>query len=64
MLDKRTLNRINDRPRNRGRVVYVALGTLAVAAAVAFLVSYALAAIVLLVIHVQAVDADVFADTA
>lgn len=48
MLDKKTLIRINDRPRCRDRSVYVALGTLAVAAAVALLVSYTVAVVVLL----------------
>lgn len=48
MLDKRTLSRINARPRGRGRAVYVAPGTLAVAAAAALLLSYAVGAVVLL----------------
>ena len=49
MLDKRMLTRINARPRGRVRAVYVAPGTLAVAAAAALLLSYAVGAVVLLV---------------
>jgi hypothetical protein len=48
MLDKRKLSRINDRPRGRGSAVYTALATLVVAAAVAFLISYAAAGMVFL----------------
>jgi hypothetical protein len=48
MLDKRKLSRINDRPRGRGSAEYAALATLVVATAVAFLISYAVAAVVFL----------------
>ena len=48
MLDKRTLNRINARPRGRGRAVYMVPGTLAFAAAAALLLSYVVGAVVLL----------------
>lgn len=48
MLDKRTLTRINARPRGRVRAVYVASGTLTVAAAAALLLSYVAGAVVLL----------------
>ena len=48
MLDKRKLSRINDRPRGRGSAVYAALATVVVAAVVAFLISYTVAAVVFL----------------
>jgi hypothetical protein len=48
MLDKPKLSRINDRPRSRGSAVYAALATVVVAAAVAFLISYTVAAVVFL----------------
>jgi hypothetical protein len=48
MLDKRKLSRINYRPRGRGWAVYAALATLVVAVAVAFLISYTVAAVVFL----------------
>jgi hypothetical protein len=46
VLDKRTLARINDRPRGRGSAIYAALGIAAAVTVMAFLVSYALAAVV------------------
>ncbi len=49
MLDKRTLARINDRPQVRRLATYTALGMAVAVAVVALLVSYALAAVVLLV---------------
>ncbi|MBA2714804.1 MAG: hypothetical protein H0U55_14765, partial [Rubrobacteraceae bacterium] len=48
MLNKRKLSRINDRPQGRGSAVYAALGTLVVAAAAAFLISYTVAAMAFL----------------
>lgn len=48
MLDRKTLARINDRPRGRGTFVYAALGAVVVAAACALLLSYAIGAAVLL----------------
>ena len=47
MLDRRTLARINDRPRGRGAAPYVALGAVVVAALCAFF-TFALAAAVVL----------------
>lgn len=49
MLDKRTLARINDRPQGRGSAMHAALGVAVAVGVVALLVSYALAAAVLLV---------------
>jgi hypothetical protein len=39
VLDKRTLARINDRPRGRGSAIYAALGIAAAVTVMAFLVS-------------------------
>ena len=47
MLDKRTLARINDRPRGRGSAAYVVLGAVVVAVAAGLLVSYVAAAVLL-----------------
>lgn len=47
MLDRKTLAKINNRPRGRGAFAYVALGAV-VAAACAFLLSYVIGATVLL----------------
>src|SRR5215210_7693179 len=48
MLDRKTLARINNRPRGRGAFVYVALGTVVAAVACAFLLSYMIGGGVLL----------------
>lgn len=48
MLDRKTLERINERPRGRGSAPYVALGAVVAALLCALLLSYALAAAVLL----------------
>ncbi len=47
MLDKRTLARINDRPRGRGSAAYAALGAVVAAVAAGLLISYAAAAVLL-----------------
>jgi hypothetical protein len=48
ILDKRKLSRVNNQPLGRGWGVYAALATLVVAVAVAFLISYTVAAVVFL----------------
>ena len=48
MLNRRTLARINDRPRGWGAFVYAALGAVVAAAACAFLLSYVIGGAVLL----------------
>jgi len=48
MLNRKTLARINNRPRGRGVFAYVALGAVVAAAACALLLSYVIGGAVLL----------------
>ncbi len=49
MLDRKSLARINNRPRGRGAFAYVALGAVVAAVACAFLLSHVIGGAVLLV---------------